>query len=362
LKANADSITTVALVYGGQSGEHEISCISAAYLEQTIQQGGFTPVPIYISRDGIWHWQTQVGRVPQDNIENPATLTRTAQGVILRSHSNAIAIDFAFPIVHGTAGEDGALQGFFEVLGLAYAGAGVATSAVCMDKAHMRALFTVNEIPQVKYFVIANANKASADTVHARIAASFGYPVFIKPCNMGSSVGVHRVQDKTALAAALFDAARFDDHLLCEQGLQVRELEIAIAGNYPDYITSGVGEILVKHDFYSYEAKYLDPKGAELQLKAHIDETSERKIRSLAVQAFQAVRGDGFARIDFFLEKTSGELYLNEINTLPGFTPISMFPQLFHAAGESGAAITRKIILWGSERFARVQSLRAAAR
>lgn len=318
-------------------------------------------MPVYVDRSGLWHWQDKVHKQPADNAVNPATLARRDdQSVILRSATNAVQIDFAFPIIHGTAGEDGSLQGYFEVLGLPYAGAGVATSASCMDKALMRALFAAAGIPQVRYFVIPNAGDAEARATDERIRASFGYPVFIKPCNMGSSVGVHKVKDASQLAAAIADAGRFDDHLLCEEGLQVRELEIAVAGNFPQYITSGVGEIRVKHEFYSYEAKYIDPQGADLVLKAEIPEAMSRQIAALAVQAFSAVRGDGFARIDFFLDQNSGKLYLNEINTLPGFTPISMFPQLFAAAGETGASITRKIIAWGAERCERLGRLRTA--
>lgn len=353
---------TVALIYGGQSGEHEVSCVSATYLEQTIAAAGFNPVPVYIARDGIWHWQKIVGKLPKDNIINPSAFERTANGVVLRSATNAVKIDFAFPIVHGTAGEDGSLQGYFEVMGVPYAGAGVATSAVCMDKALMRAMFAVNGIPQVRYFVISGSEAKDVAQIDERIRGGFGYPVFIKPCNMGSSVGVHKVSSGAELSAAITDAARFDDHLLCEQGLEVRELEIAVAGNFPDYITSGVGEIQVNHEFYSYEAKYLDPNGASLFLQAPIPEGLERSIRQLATEAFAAVRGDGFARIDFFLDKKNGALFLNEINTLPGFTPISMFPQLFQAAGESGAEITKKIIEWGTARFERLVALRSAGR
>jgi D-alanine-D-alanine ligase len=353
---------TVILVYGGQSGEHEVSCISATYLEQTIAAAGFNVIPVYVSREGFWHRQQQVGKTPSQNIVNPTNLHRTARGVLLETSGKAEAVDFAFPIVHGTAGEDGSLQGYFEVLGLPYAGAGVASSAVSMDKAMMRAMFAVNSIPQVKYFVIDRDAVANTSEVHRRIQQEFGYPVFVKPCNMGSSVGVHRVENNLALEAALCDAARFDDHLLCEQGLQVRELEVAIAGNYPDYITSGVGEIKVKHAFYSYEAKYLDPQGADLQLSAEISGELEKEIKALAQKAFTAVRGDGFARIDFFLEKHTHKLFLNEINTLPGFTPISMFPQLFQNAGISGSEITGKIIKWGFEKALRVNNLRAASR
>ena len=353
---------TVLLVYGGQSGEHEVSCVSAAYLEQTIAEAGYTPVPVYVDRSGVWHWQKTVHKEAAENDQNPATLTRVGGNVLLRSATGSVVVQFAFPIIHGTAGEDGSLQGYFEVLGLPYAGAGVASSAVCMDKALMRALFAVHGLPQVEYFVISRADKADARQIDRQITESFGYPVFIKPCNMGSSVGVHKVKDSAALAAAIADAARFDDHLLCEQGLNVRELEIAIAGNYPEYVTSGVGEIRVNHEFYSYEAKYLDPRGAELFLKAEISEAQAADIRKLAEQAFAAVRGDGFARIDFFLDKDSGKLYLNEINTLPGFTPISMFPQLFRAAGVAGPEITRRLIELGEARWARLQRLRAASR
>ncbi len=353
---------SVALIYGGESGEHDVSCVSASYLEHTIAAAGFTVVPVYISRKGEWHRQSKVAKLAADNKHNPSSLVQKSGHVVLQSAGEETEIDFAFPIVHGTAGEDGALQGFFEVLGLPYAGSGVATSAVCMDKALMRALFAVNEIPQVNYFVIADAESADLQIIHDKITSSFGYPVFIKPCNMGSSVGVHKVEGREALAKAIEDAARFDDHLLCEQGLAVRELEIAIAGNFPEYITSGVGEIKVNHEFYSYEAKYLDPNGAELFLKADVDAGVRAEIQRLAKKAYAAVRGDGFARIDFFLQKESGKLYLNEINTLPGFTPISMFPQLFKAAGLDGAEITRKIIDWGKVRCDRLKRLRAASR
>lgn len=352
----------IALIYGGESGEHEVSCVSATYLEQTIAEAGFSVVPLYIARDGVWHQQQKVGKLPADNSLNPANLQRTGRGIELVTISGRqTLIDFAFPIVHGTSGEDGALQGFFEVLGLPYAGCGIATSAACMDKALMRALFAANQIPQVRYFSVEAS--ASIEEVDALIfEKGFQYPVFIKPCNMGSSVGVHKVKDKASLGAALKDAARFDDHLLCEEGLNVRELEIAIAGNHPDYIVSGVGEIRVKHEFYSYEAKYIDPNGAELFLKADIPEAMAGEIQAHAKKAFAAVRGEGFARVDFFLDKDSGKLFLNEINTLPGFTPISMFPQLFKEAGVSGATITGKIIAWGVERFIRLKQLHAAAR
>jgi D-alanine-D-alanine ligase len=353
---------TVALIYGGESGEHDVSCVSAGYLEQTIAAAGFTAVAVYISRKGEWHRQPRVATLASENVQNPSSLLQKNGRVVLTSATEETAIDFAFPIVHGTAGEDGSLQGFFEVLGLAYAGSGVATSAVCMDKALMRALFAVNQIPQVEYFVIADAESADSEKIHARIESSFGYPVFIKPCNMGSSVGVHKVSGRDALAKAIEDAARFDDHLLCEQGLPVRELEIAIAGNFPDYLISGVGEIKVNHDFYSYEAKYLDPNGADLFLEAPIEPALREEIQRLAKAAYAAVRGEGFARVDFFLHKETGALYLNEINTLPGFTPISMFPQLFRAAGVDGPEITRKIIEWGKARCDRLKRLRAASR
>jgi len=359
---NPVPIQKVALIYGGQSGEHEVSCVSAKYLEETIHAAGFFPVAVYVDRQGVWHWQESVSRLANENVVNPSTLVRLGDGVILRSQSNSVKIDFAFPIIHGPAGEDGSLQGYFEVLGIPYAGTGVASSAVSMDKALMRAVFASVALPQVKYFVIENPEQAPVDEIDARIHKTMQYPVFIKPCNMGSSVGVHKVNDRNSLRSALADAARFDDHLLCEEALNVRELEIAIAGNFPNYITSGVGEIKVRHEFYSYEAKYIDPQGADLLVNAPIDSKTRAHIQDLAKRAFAAVRGEGFARVDFFLDKNSGTIYLNEINTLPGFTPISMFPQLFAEAGKSGAEITRLIIELGYARCARLQKLRASSR
>lgn len=353
---------TILLAYGGQSGEHEVSCVSAAYLEETMAQAGFFPVPVYIDREGEWHWQEKVHKVPEENAPNVCNLARFGAHTVLRSKKNSLAIDAAFPMVHGTTGEDGTLQGFFEMLSLPYIGAGVATSALCMDKAHMRAVFAAHALPQVDYFTIENTAVIDTALIDKRIESELGYPVFIKPCNMGSSVGVHLVTEKKGLAAAMADAARFDDHLLCEKGFAVRELEVGIYGNFPDYTLSSVGEIRANHDFYSYDAKYLDPKGAELFLKAKIDSSTEDALRRLALRAFAAVRGDGFARIDFFLEKENGKLFLNEINTLPGFTPISMFPQLFKEAGVSGESLARKLIDLGFERFAKRQTLLKARR
>ena len=354
----------IILLFGGQSGEHEVSCVSAAHVEQTIHAAGYTCLPIYIDRSGVWHLQKFVNKIAPENIKNPCTLIRVQDQFLLKSIRTSaeavsfetLTVDFAFPIVHGTAGEDGALQGFFETIGLPYAGAGVATSAVCMDKAMMRSLFQSALLPQVKYFVIDESQ--SLEQIELQIQKQLCYPVFIKPCNMGSSVGVCKVKSPADLQSAVETARRFDDHLLCEEGHRVRELEVAIAGNYPDYIFSGVGEIKVKHEFYSYDAKYVDPQGAELLLKAEISEAMQSEILELARRAFRAVRGDGFARIDFFLSLDDGKIYLNEINTLPGFTPVSMFPQLMAEAGFSGPELTRRLIEWGFTRFKKISALR----
>ncbi|MCX7633268.1 MAG: D-alanine--D-alanine ligase [Turneriella sp.] len=354
-------MVNIALIYGGQSGEHEVSCVSAAYLEKSLQEAGFRVVPLYIDYAGHWHLQQAVHQKPKDNKKFPVALVRRGDAVLLEGMDTTMPVNFAFSIVHGTTGEDGRLQGFFETLSLPYAGSGVATSAICMDKSLMRALFARAGLDQTEYFEIAPADTEPAE-IDTAIRQRFGYPVFIKPCNAGSSVGVQKVHDAAGLAAALVQAAQYDNYLLCEKALSVRELEVAILGNFPEYTTSGVGEIRVNHEFYSYEAKYLDPHGAELLLRAEISAETEAEIQKLARKAFAAVHGDGFARVDFFLEKTSGKILINEINTLPGFTPISMFPQLFAAAGYSGAELVRRIVELGFERWQRSQKLRRAFR
>ncbi len=344
----------ILLLYGGRSGEHEVSCVSAAFVEQNLQAAGFHVVPVYIDHEGQWQLQRRVHKFAVDNEANPCGLSFAQP----KPRLGDIEIDFGFSIVHGTTGEDGALQGLFEMYRLPYAGCGVAASAICMDKFYMREIFSRAGLPQVKYIRLDLTHQAKMDDYLRDIETSLGYPVFTKPCNMGSSVGVNRAVDFNSLKKAVTDSFLYDDHILIEQGKPVREIELAVLGNYPHYIVSGAGEIIPAHEFYSYEAKYVDPNGASLVMPAEISPEVLEKLQQLARQAFAAVRGDGFARVDFFISKEDGSIYVNEINTLPGFTPVSMFPMLFAKAGIAGPELLKKIVELGLQRYERRQSLR----
>lgn len=353
----------IALVYGGRSGEHEVSCISAAFLEKTLAEAGYTLYPVYIDRSGIMHLQRSVSENADNHIENTVSFRRSPEGVFLATETGQQPVDFAFPIVHGTTGEDGRLQGFFDMLELPYAGSGHAASAVSMDKYLSRNVFADAGLPQVKYMKLEKTDfLASAGAMQEKIKSQFKLPLFIKPCNMGSSVGVHRVASENELEPALSDAFRFDDHLLCEEGRSVREIELAVIGNFPEYRVTQAGEIKPNHDFYSYEAKYLDENGADLELPAQLNADLLSELKRTAAEAFAAIRGDGFARVDFFIDRDSGEVLLNEINTLPGFTPISMFPQLWAAEGMPGPELVKELVRLGFDRMKKLQNYFAAER
>lgn len=348
---------SVLLLYGGQSGEHEVSCVSAEFLSENIQKAAYLVYPVYIDKKGIWHLQEKVHKIAKDNRNHPCFLRKNPEGIKLVSDNAVHKVDFAFPIIHGTRGEDGSLQGLFEMIDLPYAGAGVLTSALCMDKSLTRMAFSASKIPQVKYLTIDQHEKDTMNELCEKIQKNIPYPVFIKPCNMGSSVGVSKAENEKELIAGIKEAFKYDDHILAEEGRTVRELEIGILGNYPEYTVTDVGEIAPSHSFYSYDAKYNDPEGARLEIKADIPKVVRDKIRDLAVAAFKAVRGDGFARIDFFLDKETEEVLINEINTLPGFTPISMFPRLWAAAMVNGPMLVGKIITAGLKRAENAKKL-----
>jgi len=334
------------------SGEHEVSCVSAGFIEKTLKETDLTPVPVYIDRKGQWHHQAAVATTATDNRHSPCSLQFIENKHQLLTETGEIEVDFVFPIIHGSTGEDGQLQGFLEFLRIPYAGCGVLASAICMDKSFTRSVFKEHNIPQVKYHRIDQHQwEADRTSVLKKVAQNYSFPCFIKPANMGSSVGVSKVDGQQQLESAIEEAFRYDDHILCEEGVDAREVEIAITGNYPSYETSITGEITPNHKFYSYEAKYLDANGATLAIPANISPELQSKVSEIAKKAFSAVNGDGFARIDFFIDRKSGELYLNEINTLPGFTPISMFPMLWDRSGTPAPQLIKRIIALGVERF-----------
>ncbi|MCS6985585.1 MAG: D-alanine--D-alanine ligase [Leptospiraceae bacterium] len=336
----------ILLLYGGRSGEHEVSCVSAGYIEKNLLELGHTVLPIYVDRRGLWHLQKKVATDVKSQEYHPVNISQREGGLFLEG----IKVDFVFPMIHGTTGEDGSLQGWCESYALPYAGCGVLSSALCMDKYFMREIFARQGLPQRAYLRLDFHHLEKMEETIDRILEKLHFPIFTKPCNSGSSVGVNLANTEEELRLAIEDSFLYDDHILVEQGGRVRELEIGILGNYPFYELSLVGEICPRHAYYSYEAKYLDPNGAELKIPAPIEEALEERLRDMAVKAFRAVRGYGFARVDFFLE--GEDLYLNEINTLPGFTPISMFPLLFEAKGLAGVELVGKILDLGLKHFA----------
>ncbi|MCB1145639.1 MAG: D-alanine--D-alanine ligase [Leptospiraceae bacterium] len=341
----------ILLLYGGQSGEHEISCISAGFIEKNLKANNYQVLPVYINKSGEWHLQPVTKEKPDQHVINLVSLEKRSGKTYLRGDALApISVEFAFPMVHGTLGEDGALQGLFEIFQLPYAGCSLASSAMAMDKSISRQIFEMEGLDQVYSFSLHRTDFQEIDAIIEDLEDEFNYPVFVKPCNLGSSVGISKAKNPEDLKTAIELALKYDEFVIVEEGRSVREIELAILGNYPDYEISAIGEIIPSHEFYSYEAKYLDQNGAKLVLPAELTATQVENLRELANAAFMAIRGDGFARVDFFLDKESGEFLINEINTLPGFTPVSMFPMLWEKSGKAPVQTVREIVELGLAR------------
>jgi D-alanine-D-alanine ligase len=334
----------VAILFGGKSGEHEVSCRSAASILRYIDKAAFRPVLVGINRGGEFFLQPGY-----DPSVYPATLetlaiaedeTRrvfVAPGRGFFCGGEKIDIDIVFPVLHGTFGEDGTIQGLLECADLPYAGARVMASAVGFDKEKTKQVWLDAGLPVVPFLTIHRHEFASVDELQRTlliraIERQFPYPVFVKPACAGSSVGAGKASDRAELLAALDAALQWDTKALVEPFIPAREIECAILGN--DQIEAfGPGEIIPHHEFYDYEAKYSDPNGAEICVEAKLDEESAEKIRKIASAAYRALDCSGLARVDFFIDRENGEIALNEINTIPGFTSISMYPMMCEAGG-----------------------------
>ncbi len=345
------TINNIALIFGGVSGEHEVSLVSARFLAENIIKNHFQIYYLYIDKSGAWHHVTAIPENPDGAEKNPVILN-LADGSVTDRKKFSFTPDFFFPAIHGTNGEDGTLQGLLEILHKPYAGNGVFTSAACMDKGHFHHLMQSHGIPQVSYVILDKNNQ------NKYILPDFPFPWFVKPANMGSSVGVHKIKNLEEALPKIMDAFQYDDHLVIERGHRVREIEFSILGNYPEYRISIAGEIIPSHEFYSYEAKYKDPDGAKLVVPAPLPPEILRQMQDTARDAFRAVRGDGFARVDFFIDADTGDYYLNEINTIPGFTPISMFPQLWNHSGLKPGDLVKDIILLGIQKWKQKKNLK----
>ena len=344
-------MTRVALIFGGRSAEHEISLASARFVAASLDPGKYEVVPVGITPEGRWVRPRDLHLALEQGLD--ATPCDDAEFVVdprrpgLRVGGAFVDLDVAFPILHGTFGEDGTIQGLFECAGLAYTGAGVTGSSVGMDKEMMKAVFASAGLPQVDYVVLRDAGcggAAAADAVETRLA----YPVFVKPVNLGSSVGMSKAHDRAELLPALDLAARYDRKVIVEAGVDGRELECSVLGN-DEPRASVPGEVVPANEFYDYESKYTDGM-MSFTIPAPLDEATTREVQDLAVRAFSAVDCAGFARCDFFIESGTGRVLVNEINTIPGMTAMSAFPRLWEATGLSGRELIDEIVQLGLRR------------
>jgi D-alanine-D-alanine ligase len=365
----------VAVLYGGRSAEHEISLLSARFVVESLDRRRFEPVLIGIDKDGRWSLQDEAALLaaPRDprlvalgaSMPAAALPAWPAGGLEIASAGAAprkLDVDVVFPVLHGPMGEDGTVQGLLALAGVPHVGAGVLGSAVGMDKDVMKRLLAADGIPIVPHRVVRAADWArSRGSLAAEVERATGLPAFVKPANLGSSVGVSRATDAASLAAAIDEAFAWDDKAIVERGVPgVRELECAVIGN-DDPIASCVGEIVVTHrdGFYSYDAKYVDAEGSETRIPADVPETVSSRLRELAIRTFQALGCEGLARVDAFLAP-DGSVYVNEINTMPGFTAISMFPKLWEASGIRAEELVARLVDLALERAARRARLRTS--
>ncbi len=349
----------LALIFGGRSAEHEISLASARFVADSLDPERYDVVPVAIGRDGRWWRPTDLDDVLERGVEvaelTPVTLSVDPARTGLTGEDGAFTpLDFAFPIMHGTFAEDGTIQGLFELAGLAYAGSGVAASGAGMDKELMKAVFAAHGLPQVDWLVLRGAD-VGGDAALAAVEERFTYPVFVKPCNLGSSVGMTKAHDRAELGPALEFAARYDRKVIVEAFADGRELECSVLGN-DEPRASVPGEVTPANEFYDYEAKYTDGM-MSFAIPAPVSEAETEAVRELAVRAFRVIDAAGYARCDFFLEEGSGRVLINEINTIPGMTRFSAFPRLWAASGVDGPALMDEIVRLGLERHAARQGL-----
>lgn len=353
----------VGVIYGGRSGEHEVSLMSARSVIAALDPTKYQVVEIGITHQGDW----LVGDNLLANLECGATAAlepaiifpqpgrKGLYHLVRENESEKLSylakIDVVFPVLHGSFGEDGTLQGLLELAGVAYVGAGVVGSALGMDKGVFKDVMRANGVPVLENVVILRSElNGDMQALISRLEKVAPYPLFVKPANLGSSVGVTKCTTRSDLIEGLMEAARYDRRILVERGVNPREIEVSVLGNdLPE--ASIPGEIIPSRDFYSYEAKYIDGK-SELLIPAPISEELTERVRSLALQAYKAIDCAGMARVDFLLDKETGELYLNELNTIPGFTSISMYPKLWDACGLSYPALVDRLIELALERKA----------
>ncbi|MBD2104657.1 D-alanine--D-alanine ligase family protein [Leptolyngbya sp. FACHB-261] len=331
----------VGLLFGGQSGEHEVSIRSAQAIARGLAGNAekYQLCPFYIQKNGHWSEPELSAQV----LATGQPVANETRRTSFQFPASAAAVDVWFPILHGPNGEDGTIQGLLRLMGKPFVGAGVLASAAGMDKIAMKTLFAAAELPQVRYLALTRGQwQSQTDHWLARVETELAYPCFVKPANLGSSVGIAKVRNRAQLQSALDSAASYDRRLIVEAGVTAREIECAVLGNEQAQ-ASVLGEITYRSDFYDYETKYTEGL-ADLIIPAAVPEDLSQRLRKLAVQAFEAVDGAGLARVDFFYVEATGEVFINEINTMPGFTSTSMYPQLWEATGLSFTALVDRLV------------------
>ena len=355
----------VAILYGGQSAEHEVSIVSAQNIYAALDKKKYAVSLIGITKEGRWYLQDDIlaledsGRVQRASRATNIALILSRQGPVIHSDTavNCREFDVVFPVLHGPFGEDGTVQGLLKLAGIPFVGSGVLGSAVGMDKDVMKRLLREAHIPVARSLTVESHNRSRIS--FAKVKQALGMPVFVKPANLGSSVGISKARDKKEFEAALTKAFAFDTKVLIEEYIDGREIECGVLGNeHPE--ASIPGEVIpdtAKHDFYSYEAKYTDANGAALVIPAKLTKVEVKKVQALALQTFAVLGCEGMARVDFFLKK-DGSLLVNEINTIPGFTAISMYPKLWEASGIPYGELIDRLIELAIERFKKESHLK----
>jgi D-alanine-D-alanine ligase len=374
----------VGVIYGGRSGEHEVSIASAAAVVQNLDKQRYEAIPIRIEKDGRWiiadrlptsssaadvieQGRSHAGHRPGRGGREAHLLAHPGDEQILTIERGTtptvtgLGLDVVFPVLHGPYGEDGTVQGLLELANIPYVGAGVLASAVGMDKAVAKLVFAARGLPQVKYLVVFRQDWLSTPAkVTADVAAALGYPVFVKPANLGSSVGISKVKSETGLTAAINLAAEFDRKVVIEAAVpNAREIEIAVLGN-DDPEVSVPGEVIPSREFYDFEAKYLD-HDSRLIIPAELSAAVVADLTRLAIDVFRSLDCAGMARVDFLMDGSTGAIYVNEINTIPGFTTISMYSKMWAASGVSYPELLDRLISLARERHAQKQQLRTSS-
>lgn len=342
----------VGIIFGGMSTEHDVSVVSGTSILKNINKNLYDIFPIYIEKDGTWYsYEKSLEEIEILNMGEQITDIVKIENIT----DYLKKLDVVFPVLHGLYGEDGSIQGLFKLLKIPYVGCNILSSCICMDKAYTKIILEKAGIPQVKHIYIKKHNNdyafvdQSLETevldikiLSQLIEEKLGFPVFIKPSNSGSSIGVNKANNLEEVVKYIQEASKFDNKIIIEESVNAREIECAVIGN-EEVEASILGEILPAEEYYSFDAKYTNVE-SKTKMPAELSEYQTNKIKKMAVKAFKAVDGKGLSRIDFFIDKDSEKIYLNEINTMPGFTTISMYPQLFEKCGLSYSKLIDKLI------------------